>query len=268
MKTKFALVILAILLSVRPAFAQFGSGIVFDPTNYKNAVLRYIQLQQQLAQLRQTYTTLTQQYQFLQYQAKQIQDMARYRATYGPWLNLSAPNTYGNTSGWVTGVNTGNQQIVSNGYHQVAPLVNTANGVNLGTSQEQIQSATALEELTEGTTINGMTTVGQLRMNAAQLDQQIKHLEDDSLSSTPNLNTQIAVLNKINAANMILIHQMQDTNKLLVAMVEQQMLASQRQREAHVGFINDEIQRRKDFDQAMSFTTNVSRPEQKPIRLP
>jgi len=268
MKTKFALVTLAILLSVRPAFAQLGSGIVFDPTNYKNAVLRYIQLQQQLAQLRQTYTTLTQQYQFLQYQAKQIQDMARYRATYGPWLNLSAPNTYGNTSSWVTGVNTGNQQIASNGYHQVVPLVSTANGVNLGTSQAQIQSATALEELTEGTTINGMTTVGQLRMNAAQLDQQIKHLEDDSLSSAPNLNTQTAVLNKINAGNMILIHQMQDTNKLLVAMVEQQMLASQRQREAHVGFINDEIQRRKDFAQAMSFTANVSRPEQKPIRLP
>ncbi len=268
MKTKFAFVTLAILLSVRPAFAQFGSGIVFDPTNYKNAVLRYIQLQQQLAQLRQTYTTLNQQYQFLQYQAKQIQDMTRYRAIYRPWLNLAAPNTYGNTADWVQGVNSGNQQIISNGYRQVAPTVTTANGVNLGTSQAQIQSATALEELTEGTTVNGMTTVGQLRMNSAQLDRQIKNLENDSLSSAPDLNTQTAVLNKINAANLILIHQMEDTNQLLVAMLEQQMLASQRQREAHVGFINDEIQRRKDFGQAMSFTNNVSRPEQTPIRLP
>jgi cell division protein FtsB len=268
MKTKFALVTLAILLSVRPAFAQFGSGIVFDPTNYKNAVLRYIQLQQQLAQLRQTYTTLTQQYQFLQYQARQIQNMARYRSVYGPWLNLTAPNTYGNTADWVLGMNTGNQQIISNAYRQIAPAVSTANGVDLGTSQVQIQNATALEELTEGTTINGMATVGQLRTNSAQLEQQIKNLENDSLSSAPDLNTQTAVLNKINAANMILIRQMQDTNKLLVALLEQQMLAGQRQREAHVGFINDEIQRRKDFDQAMSFTTNVSRPEQTPIRLP
>src|SRR5260370_2445289 len=97
MKTKFAFVTLAILLSVRPAFAQFGSGIVFDPTNYKNAVLRYIQLQQQLAQLRQTYTTLNQQYQFLQYQAKQIQDMTRYRAIYTPWLTLAPPNTHTTT---------------------------------------------------------------------------------------------------------------------------------------------------------------------------
>src|SRR5437763_13089736 len=176
MKTKFALITLAIILSVRPAFAQLGSGIVFDPTNYKNAVLRYLQLQQQLTQLRQTYTTLTQQYQFLQYQARQIQDMARYRAIYGPWRNLAAPNTYGNTSDWVQGVNTGNQQVISNGYRQILPTVSIANGVDLGTSQAQIHSATALEELTEGTTTNGMATVGQLRANSAQLEQQIKNL--------------------------------------------------------------------------------------------
>ena len=55
--------------------------------------------------------------------------------------------------------------------------------MDLGTSQAQIHSATALEELTEGTTTTGMATVGQLRANSAQLDQQIKNLETDSLSS-------------------------------------------------------------------------------------
>jgi hypothetical protein len=34
-------------LSVGTASAQFG-GIVYDPTNYSNALLRYSQLQQQL----------------------------------------------------------------------------------------------------------------------------------------------------------------------------------------------------------------------------
>src|SRR5438477_9291546 len=110
MKHKIALITLLLALTVSPAFAQLGGGIVFDPTNYKNAVLRYLQLQQQLTQLRQTYTTLTQQYQFLQYQARQIQDMARYRAIYVPWRNLAAANTYVNTSDWEQAVNTGNQQ--------------------------------------------------------------------------------------------------------------------------------------------------------------
>jgi hypothetical protein len=33
--------------------AQFG-GVVYDPTNFHNAVLRYYQLRLQLAQLQQT----------------------------------------------------------------------------------------------------------------------------------------------------------------------------------------------------------------------
>ena len=42
--------LLVLGLSVGTASAQFGSGIVYDPTNYHNALLRYYQLQQHLAQ--------------------------------------------------------------------------------------------------------------------------------------------------------------------------------------------------------------------------
>jgi hypothetical protein len=43
-------------LSVGTASAQFGfGGIVYDPTNYANALLRYAELQQQLVQLRNSY---------------------------------------------------------------------------------------------------------------------------------------------------------------------------------------------------------------------
>src|SRR5215471_4948916 len=58
-------------------------------------------------------------------------------------------------------------------------------------------------------------TIGKLRQNVQQLELHIKQLEDDSLSSAPDLNTQIALLNKINAANVLLVRTMQDTNKLL-----------------------------------------------------
>ncbi len=61
MKHKIAITSLALVLTVSPAFAQFG-GIVFDPTNYNNAVLRYLQLQQQLQQLQQSYNVHMQQF--------------------------------------------------------------------------------------------------------------------------------------------------------------------------------------------------------------
>jgi len=66
MKHKIALITLLLALTVSPAFAQLGGGIVFDPTNYKNAVLRYLQLQQQLQQLQQSYNLYMQQCQFIQ----------------------------------------------------------------------------------------------------------------------------------------------------------------------------------------------------------
>ena len=47
------LVIATLFLIPGLSQAQF-SNVVFDPTNYKNALLRYIQLQQQLEQWRGT----------------------------------------------------------------------------------------------------------------------------------------------------------------------------------------------------------------------
>ena len=48
MKRKILICLLVLGLGVGTATAQFGSGIVFDPTNYHNALLRYYQLQQHL----------------------------------------------------------------------------------------------------------------------------------------------------------------------------------------------------------------------------
>ena len=46
--------VLAVLILPAVSHGQLG-GIVYDPTNYANAVLRYNQLVQRLARLRQTY---------------------------------------------------------------------------------------------------------------------------------------------------------------------------------------------------------------------
>src|SRR5947208_13081516 len=108
MKHRITLISLLLALTVSPAFGQLGGGIVYDPTNYKNAVLRYLQLQKQLQQLQQSYNVHMQQFMFIQSQARQVQNMvARYRAIPSLWTNLSAANTLGNTSRWVNGINTG-----------------------------------------------------------------------------------------------------------------------------------------------------------------
>src|SRR5215467_4833698 len=107
MKGKILAVSVILLLCVGIASAQFG-GVVYDPTNYHNAVLRYLQLQQQLIQLRNSYAQLVSQYKLAVLMAKNLQNMpARYRAQFSQWRNGMAVDTYSNTSGWLNGVNSG-----------------------------------------------------------------------------------------------------------------------------------------------------------------
>src|ERR1700681_3276959 len=104
MKRKIVLLLLLSTALVGTASAQFG-GIVYDPTNYSNALLRYFQLQQHLIQLRNSYLQLVAQYNLAVQMARNIQNMpARYRATFSPWRGATAQNTYGNTAGWINGI--------------------------------------------------------------------------------------------------------------------------------------------------------------------
>ena len=55
------------------------------------------------------------------------------------------------------------------------------------------------------------------------------------------MNTEIAVLNKINAANVIAIRGTQDTNQILVTLAEQQIVDAKRKRDAEAQAINDHV---------------------------
>ena len=111
----------------------------------------------------------------------------------------------------------------------------------------RLQKHYATIELADGATENGMETVGTLRSNAPQVEATIQSLEGATLNSDPDYNTEIAVLNKINAASVIALRNSQDTNKLLTALAEQQFIVSKRQRDSeaqainnHVAFVADE----------------------------
>ncbi len=55
------------------------------------------------------------------------------------------------------------------------------------------------------------------------------------------MNTEVAVLNKINAANVIGLRNGQDTNKLLGALAEEQIIAAKRRRDAEAQAFNEHI---------------------------
>lgn len=235
---------LAVGLAV-PAKAILGIGdIVFDPTNYGEAIQQLIQLQQQYAQLVQTYQRISAQYDQMMWMAQQVpvSMIARYRALATPWQYSSATNTYGTTAGWISSINTGLD--VAGGYLQSIQQLSQY-GAALGQipsdQQNRIRTSYGTVELTDGANQQALATIGRMRGNASAVGTAIQSLEADSLSPSPAMNTEIAVLNKINAANMINVRNTQDSNKLLVALAEQQILDAKRQRDSETQAINNHI---------------------------
>src|SRR5271170_5498948 len=207
MKKKIPAVLLVLILCVGTASAQFGSGIVYDPTNYQNAILRYQQLQQHLLQLQKSYAQITNQLNLAMQMAQFVKNMpARYRALFSQWRNVTSLNTFGNTVSWINGINTGVLPNINTGYLKATTPLSQYDPYELSGMDPmelgRVQSQYASIELSDGANINAMATIGSIRGTADNVQTQIGNLEDDSFSGDSNLNSEVSVLNKINAAGV------------------------------------------------------------------
>jgi hypothetical protein len=248
MKRKILICLLVLGLGVGTATAQFGSGIVYDPTNYHNALLRYYQLQQHLIQLQKSYAKITGQLNLALQMAQFVKNMpARYRALFSQWRNVTSLNTFGNTVSWINGINTG-----------VLPNINTG----------YLKATTPLSQYSPVRTVGN----GRLRTRARAIPVRVrptrgrrKHKRDGHHRFDPwhcrqcpdsdrkprtrflfgRLKSQheVSVLNKINAAGVLTLRTVQDSNKLLASLLEQQTILAKQQRDATTNAINTDIGR-------------------------
>jgi hypothetical protein len=270
-RKKILIVLLVAILGVGTACAQFGSGIVYDPTNYQNALLRYYQLQQHLVQLQRTYAQIVGSYNLALQMSRNLHNMpARYRAQFSNWRNVTATNTYGNTSGWLGGVNA--DLNVVDGYLRATTQLGLYNQASLagmpGYEQARVKSQYASVELADGANMNALATIGAIRGNAATLEARLNNLEQDSLSDDESLNSEVAVLNKVNATNVLTLRSIQDSNKLLASLLEQQTIAAKQQRESTTSAINAEISRQASLSTNLTQVTGTLTNSLQNFRMP
>lgn len=243
------------------AHAQFGSGIVFDPTQSAHAL-------QQIEQASQLYTTavdtrnqIVTMYNLAYQMAQLPQNLgARYRADWSQWTSLdSTPNAYGNTSALVNALNYGSLTVAHEGYRsayvqsQSFPA-GTYSSLDART-QTSVANQYATSEFAETTTTNALLTLGTIRSDSQAFARQLANLESDTFSNDPSQQTEAALLGKINSATLLQIHSEQDANQLLAASVEQQLLAGKQQVDARNRAMNDAIYFQQNFPNVMQQTT-------------
>src|SRR6267142_1005290 len=248
MKKKILIALLVVALGVGTASAQLGSGIVYDPTNYHNALLRYYQLQQHLLQLQKSYAKITSQLNLAMQMATYVRNMpARYRAVFSQWRNVTSLNTFGNTGSWISGINAGMFPNINTGYQKSTTQLLPYSADHLSgmdaSQLERVQSQYASVQLVDGANVNAMATIGSIRGSAQDIQTQIGNLEQDSFSGDSGLNSEVSVLNKINAAGVMTLRTVQDSNKLLASLLEQQTILAKQQRDATTNAINTDIGR-------------------------
>ena len=221
-------------LAAATGHAQFGSGIVFDPTQSAHAIEQIEQGQNLFTNTVKLADNAIATYNLAHQMAMAPQ--ALYQPFLSPstyWMILNqAANTYGNSRQWTTSVNTGAG--ASFAYQQASiPRTGQIGGYgNLSTSgQQQVAAQGATADLNDSITASNMQTLGTIRANSEQRQADINNLISASQSMDPAQHTEMATLQRINQALILLIQEQQEANQISQAYALQQIVAQKQQQD-------------------------------------
>jgi hypothetical protein len=229
---------IAVIVSITApvaARAQFGSGVVFDPTQSAHAV-------QQIEQGQNIFTNSVK----LADNAISTYNLAHQmsmspQSLYQPFMSFSsvwmmvnqAANTYGNSQPWTNSANTGVN--ASYAYQQASvPRTGQLNGYgNLSLSgQQQIAAQGATVDLNDSVTASNIQTLGTIRTNSQQRQADINALQAATQSADPTQHTEMATLQRINQALILQLIAQQEANQISQAYALQQIVAQKQQQDA------------------------------------
>src|SRR5215467_6390847 len=257
-KLIFAVLAVGAAVSWLPtANAQFGSGIVFDPTQSGHAIAQIEHEEQSIANQAQqieqgqqiftntvkiattalqTYNTVMQQYQLTR------QMTMAPRMVYARFLSPTSDlvmlrqisNTYGNSVGWLNSANTGNgasaayQQVSVPNTNNVIPGYSTASMAG----QLQIAAQGATVDLGDSVMSNNLQALGTIRANQTSRQTDIANLEVATQTQDPSQLTIMAELQRINQALLLQLRTLQDANQINANLALQQIVAQKQQQDA------------------------------------
>jgi len=239
------------------ASAQFGSGIVFDPTQSGHAIAQIEHEEQSLANQAQqieqgqqiftntvkiattalqTYNTVMQQYQLTRQMTMAPRMLyARFLSPTSDLVMLrQISNTYGNSMSWLSSANTGNgapsayQQVSVPNTNNVIPGYSTASMAG----QLQIAAQGATVDLGDSVMSNNLQALGTIRANQASRQADIANLEAATQTQDPSQLTIMAELQRINQALLLQLRTLQDANQINANLALQQIIAQKQQQDA------------------------------------
>jgi hypothetical protein len=257
MKTIVAVTFALTIAAAVPAHAQFGSGIVYDPTQSAHAAIQIEHEEQsmsnqfqQIEQGQQIFTntvkiatTALQAYNVAKQQYELVHQMILaprmlYQRFLSPTTDLmmlqQISNTYGNSMGWLNSANTGKGATAS--YQQVS--VPHTNNVIPGyasasyAGQQQIAAQGATVDIGDAVMSNNLQVLGTIRANQTTRQNDIANLEAATQTLDVTQQTVMAELQRINQALLLQLRTLQDANQINANLALQQIVFQKQQQDA------------------------------------
>lgn len=235
MKNSFLkIIIVAATATPVAAHAQFGSGIVFDPTQSAHAIEQIEQGQNLFTNSVKLADNAIATYNLAHEMSLAPQSL--YQPFLSPssyWLAVNqAANTYSNSQAWTNSANIGIGATYA--YQQASvPRTGQLNGYgNLTTlGQQQIAAQGATVDLADSVTSSNIQTLGTIRTNSERRQADINALEAATQSSDPAQHTELATLQRINQALVLELMAQEEANQISQAYALQQIVGQKQQQD-------------------------------------
>lgn len=235
MRIASTIFLLAVAVSNSAAWGQFGSGIVYDPTQSAHAA-------QQILEAKQLYTTTVQTeqnviaaYNLARQMANLPQSLYTSFTNLGrqQWTLLTQPaNTYGNSTQWINAALNGYGAAAANQTASILRVGQITGYSSLSSQGKQVIAAQgATVDLSDSSNASSLQTIGTIRANATQRESDISQLEAATHSADPAQHTEMATLQRINQALLIELRTQQETNQMLQMQALQQMVGQKVQQD-------------------------------------
>jgi hypothetical protein len=217
-----------------PAEAQFGTSIVYDPTQAAHAIQQIAQGENIVQSSLQIAQTSLAYYQLATLMATAPQIL--YEGWLSPstyWMLLEqTANTYGNSQPVMATANSG---VGADTSLQLASVPRTAMIPEYGmlslSGQQQIAAVGATSDISDATLQSALTNVGTMRANEIQREADITALEAASQTFDPLQQTDLATMQRINRAVLLQVREGQEANQLVQALMLHELVMEKQQQD-------------------------------------
>ena len=224
-----ALVLVVGMLSSSRAHAQAYDYLVYDDSNFIQAVLQVL--------------NIIRQYSFMLQQARRLPvDMVNRYRTLSPAWPLHDLNGWLYAQPVLGALNVGDT--TGSRYRQVADLLDVPSDVLARMPLElrrRLGTAYATIELADSIAARAVDQTGTVRANGKLILQTIQSMDTDATAASDTYHSQVALLNKINAASVLGLRIGAQSNQFLMDTLEQLLVENKRKRDTEAKAMNATI---------------------------